>query len=168
MSQRNQNTLKLSSFNQMASEVVKVRLNIFRRFRKSSENRRKSLEVAGTISEIPSMTRQKSLKSQSHLTGKKLAGMLQAAMGSWGSRPMIKHWNVLWHFTAWRVTLYSWFHYWFTCEKPATFLDRGYRRRIPNQLLSDRDLSYPFLEAFLLLVKTAVSSGLNSTIQLQF
>ena len=82
MSQRNQNTLKLSSFNQMASEVVKVRLNIFRRFRKPSENRWKSLEVAGTISEIPSMTRQKSLKSQSHLTGKKLAGMLQAAMGS--------------------------------------------------------------------------------------
>ena len=48
----------------MASEVLKVRRNIFgdfRNVRKSSENRRKSLEVAGTFSEIP---RQKSLLTQ--------------------------------------------------------------------------------------------------------
>ena len=102
----------------MASEVVKVRLNIFGRFRKSSGNPRKSSEVAGTISEIPSMTRQKSLKSQSHLTRKKLAGILQTA-------PWLKIGMYCDTFMVWRVPLYSCFHYWFTCEKPATFLDRG-------------------------------------------
>ena len=42
----------------MASEVVKVRRNIFGRFRPHSENRRESSDVAGKFSEIPSMTRQ--------------------------------------------------------------------------------------------------------------
>ena len=153
MSQRNQNTLKLSSFKWLRkwSKFARTSSDVFGNIRKSSENRRKPSEVAGTISEIPSMTRQKSLKSQSHLTRKKLAGILQAAR--WLKIGMYCD-----TFMVWRVPLYSWFNYWFTCEKPATILDRGYRRRIPN-----RDLNYPFVEAFL----TAVSSGFNSTIQLQ-
>ena len=42
------------------SEVVGISLDFFDNVRKSSENCRKSLEVAQTFSEIPVMTRQKS------------------------------------------------------------------------------------------------------------
>ena len=47
--------------NQKCSKVVGISLDIFGNIRKSSENRWKSSEVAGTFSEIPVMTRQKSL-----------------------------------------------------------------------------------------------------------
>ena len=46
--------------NRKCSKVVRISSNIFGNVRKSSENRRKSSEVARTFSEILVMTRQKS------------------------------------------------------------------------------------------------------------
>ena len=46
--------------NRKCSKVVGISLDIFGNIRKSSENRRKSSEVARTFLEIPLMTRQKS------------------------------------------------------------------------------------------------------------
>ena len=53
----------------MASEAFKVRRNIFGRFWKYLENRRKSLEVAGTFSEIQN-------ENLRRLTQKRLTGNL--------------------------------------------------------------------------------------------
>ena len=54
----NQNMLKLPSL--IASEVLKRHWNIFGHFRQGLEVFQKSLEVTGTFSEIPAITRQKS------------------------------------------------------------------------------------------------------------
>ena len=56
--------------NRKCSKVVRISSDIFGNVRKSLENRRKSLEVARTFSEIPVMTRQKSHAFDSEKVGR--------------------------------------------------------------------------------------------------
>lgn len=72
VSQRNHNALKLLSFIWLWkwSIFVGASLDVFGNIGKPSENRRKSSEVTGTFSEIPSMTRQKSHTFDSKKVGR--------------------------------------------------------------------------------------------------
>ena len=56
--------------NRKCLKIVGISSDIFRNIRKSSENCRKSLEVARTFSEIPVMTRQKSHAFDSEKVGR--------------------------------------------------------------------------------------------------
>ena len=56
--------------NRKCSKVVEISSDILGNIRKSSENRRKSSEVARTFSEIPLMTRQKSHAFDSEKVGR--------------------------------------------------------------------------------------------------
>ena len=62
--------------NRKCSKVVRITSDIFGNFRKSSENRRKSSEVARTFSEIPVMTRQKSHAFDSEKVGRYIPYLL--------------------------------------------------------------------------------------------
>ena len=62
--------MSIIRLNRKCSKVVRISSDIFGNFRKSSENRRKSSEVARTFSEIPVMTRQKSHAFDSEKVGR--------------------------------------------------------------------------------------------------
>ena len=68
----NRKSIQMSTIrlNRKCSKVVRISSDIFGNFRKSSENRRKSSEVARTFSEIPVMTRQKSHAFDSEKVGR--------------------------------------------------------------------------------------------------
>ena len=69
---KNRKSFQMSTIrsNCKCSKVVGTSSDIFGRVRKSSENRRKSSEVARTFSEIPVMTRQKSQAFDSEKVGR--------------------------------------------------------------------------------------------------